>query len=137
MGHDLDSDITPFEAGLGFAVAWGRDFVGRSALLERREREPDTRMVTLLLDDQGAVPLGNEPVTLDTEIVGQTTSAAYGYRVGRPLALAYVAAELALDGQSLAVDIAGTSFDGTVSTAPAFDPEGTRMRAKAPGADET
>jgi 4-methylaminobutanoate oxidase (formaldehyde-forming) len=136
MGHDLDGDITPLEAGLDFAVAWDRDFIGRSALLERRKREPDTRMTTLLLDDQDAVPLGNEPVTLDGEIVGQTTSAAYGYRVGRPLALAYVEAGLARDGARLAIDIAGTSFDGTVSTAPAFDPEGARMRAKSPAADE-
>jgi 4-methylaminobutanoate oxidase (formaldehyde-forming) len=75
------------------------------------------------------VPLGNEPVTLDGAIVGQTTSAAYGYRIGRPLALAYVEAAQAEDGQRLAVDIAGTSFDGLVSTAPAFDPTGTRMRA--------
>jgi len=49
--------------------------------------------------------------------------------LGRPLALAYVEATQARDGQRLAVDIAGTSFDGLVSTAPAFDPKGTRMRA--------
>jgi 4-methylaminobutanoate oxidase (formaldehyde-forming) len=86
-------------------------------------------MVTLLLDDPDAVPLGNEPVTLDGKIVGQTTSAAYGYRIGRPLALAYVEAAHAQNGRRLAVDIAGASFDGVVSTAPAFDPKGARMRA--------
>ena len=136
MGHDLDSDITPLEAGLDFAVAWARDFIGREALLKCRERGPASRLVTLLLDDRNAVPLGNEPVVLDGRIVGQTTSAAYGYRIGRPLALAYVAAELARDGQSLAVDIAGTSFAGRVATAPAFDSEGARMRRRAAGANE-
>jgi 4-methylaminobutanoate oxidase (formaldehyde-forming) len=129
MGHDLDSDLTPLEAGLDFAVAWASDFIGREALMKRRERDPESRMVTLLLDDQSAVPLGNEPVTLDGAIVGQTTSAAYGYRIARPLALAYVEAAHAQNGRRLAVDIAGTSFDGVVSTAPAFDPKGARMRA--------
>jgi 4-methylaminobutanoate oxidase (formaldehyde-forming) len=129
MGHDLDSDLTPLEAGLDFAVAWASGFIGREALMTRREQGPESRMVTLLLDDQSAAPLGNEPVTLDGKIVGQTTSAAYGYRIGQPLALAYVEAAQAQDGQRLALDIAGTSFDGTVSTAPAFDPKGTRMRA--------
>ncbi len=129
MGHDLDSDLTPLEAGLDFAVAWASDFIGREALMKRRERDPESRMVTLLLDDQSAVPLGNEPVTLDGAMVGQTTSAAYGYRIARPLALAYVEAAHAQNGRRLAVDIAGASFDGVVSTAPAFDPKGARMRA--------
>jgi 4-methylaminobutanoate oxidase (formaldehyde-forming) len=129
MGHDLDSDLTPLEAGLDFAVAWASDFIGREALMKRRERDPESRMVTLLLDDQSAVPLGNEPVTLDGAIVGQITSAAYGYRIARPLALAYVEAAHAQNGRRLAVDIAGASFDGVVSTAPAFDPKGARMRA--------
>jgi 4-methylaminobutanoate oxidase (formaldehyde-forming) len=129
MGHDLDSDLTPLEAGLDFAVAWASDFIGREALMKRRERDPESRMVTLLLDDQSAVPLGNEPVTLDGAIIGQTTSAAYGYRIARPLALAYVEAAHAQNGRRLAVDIAGASFDGVVSTAPAFDPKGARMRA--------
>ena len=35
---------------------------------------------------------------------------------------------LAQDGQRLAIDIAGTPFDATASTAPAFDPKGGRMR---------
>ncbi len=130
MGHDLDSDLTPLEAGLDFAVAWASDFIGREALLQRRERGLGSRMVTLLLDSQSAVPLGNEPVTLDGAIVGQTTSAAFGYRIGRPLALAYVEATHAQGGQRLAVDIAGTSFAGTVSTAPAYDPKSARMRAR-------
>ncbi len=129
MGDDLDSDVTPLEAGLEFAVAWKRGFIGREALLERRERGPGRRLVTLLLDDQGAVPLGNEPVSLDGRIVGQTTSAAYGYRIGQPLALAYVESAQARDGQRLDLDIAGTAFAVQVATAPAFDPQGARMRA--------
>jgi len=130
MGHDLDGDVTPLEAGLDFAVAWERNFIGREALLERRERGPRTRLVTLLFDDREAVPLGNEPVSLDGRIVGQTTSAAYGYRIGRPLALAYVETAQARDGQALDLDIAGTSFAVRIATAPAFDPDGTRMRVR-------
>ena len=90
-------------------------------------------MVTLVLDDPQAVPLGNEPVLLDGAIVGQTTSAAYGYRIGRPLALAYLEVMLAKEGQSLALDIAGVALRGSVTTAPAFDPQGSRMRGALAG----
>ena len=130
MGHELDSDVTPLEADLEFAVAWKSDFVGRDALLARRDRGATSRMVTILFDDPHAVPLGNEPVLLEDAVIGQTTSAAFGYRVGRPLALAYVDQAHAVDGQSLAVNIAGIPFTGQVRTKAVFDPEGKRMRLR-------
>ena len=83
-GHELDTDTTPLEAGLGFAVAWQTDFLGREALERRREDGQTSRLVTLVLEDSDAVPLGHEPIWLNGETVGETTSAAFGYRVGRP-----------------------------------------------------
>jgi 4-methylaminobutanoate oxidase (formaldehyde-forming) len=130
MGHDLDSDLTPLEAGLDFAVAWDTDFLGREALLKRREQGVKSRLVTIVLDDEGAVPLGNEPVYLDGTIAGQTSSAAFGYRIGRPLALALIDAQQARDGAAVEVDIAGRLFGGRIVTGPAFDPKGARMRAR-------
>ena len=126
-GHDLDSDITPLEAGLDFAVAWGKPFVGREALLRRREDPLESRMVTTLFDDESAIPLGSEPVALNGAIIGKTTSAAYGYRVGKPVALAMVSVH-AEEGAAVQVDIAGVLFSGTVSLAAAYDPQGQRMR---------
>ncbi len=38
-GHDLDTDVTPLEAGLDFAVDWQSDFIGRDALMQRRDAE--------------------------------------------------------------------------------------------------
>ena len=37
-GHDLDSDVTPLEAGLGFAIHWDKDFIGRGALLRHQDQ---------------------------------------------------------------------------------------------------
>ena len=36
-GHDLDTDVSPLQAGLDFAVAWDSDFIGRDALLRQRD----------------------------------------------------------------------------------------------------
>ena len=52
---------------------------------------------------------------------------AFGYRVGRPVALAEVKAEIG-DDDSVEVDIARTLWSGRVSMRPAYDPEGARMR---------
>ena len=128
-GHDLDSDISPLQAGLGFAVAWDTDFIGKEALLKQRDADEACRIVSIVLEDVTAVPLGNEPIYCDGEIVGKTTSAAFGYRVGRPVAIADIREPAArMDGARVEIDIARTRFAGRISVKPVFDPEGWRMR---------
>lgn len=128
-GHDLDTDISPLQAGLGFAVNWDSDFIGREALKQQRDAGEACRIVTVLLDDVEAVPHGGEPVVFDGEMVGMTTSAAFGHRVGRPLAIANLQhAEARVEGARVALDIAGQRWPGRVTLRAAFDPEGHRMR---------
>jgi 4-methylaminobutanoate oxidase (formaldehyde-forming) len=127
MGHELDSDVTPLEAGLAFAVAWDSDFIGREALERRRDEGVKSRIATILLDDIEAVPLGNEPVYVKDRIIGKTTSAAFGYRVGRPVALAEIDAAIGAD-TAVEIDIARRMSPGRVTFQPAFDPGGDRMR---------
>jgi len=63
-------------------------------------------------------------------IAGQVTSAAFGYRVGRPVALGYLEAGLVEFGDKLdaALDIAGQMSPAIASLQAAFDPRGQRMR---------
>ena len=129
MGHELDADITPIEAGLGFAVRKGGSFIGAQALEEAAAQGAVPRIVSLTLDGDSAVPLGHEPIYLDGEIVGDTTSAAFGYRVGKPVALARVNRPLK-DGTRVKIDIARVFFPATVTNGPLFDPAGKRMEAQ-------
>jgi 4-methylaminobutanoate oxidase (formaldehyde-forming) len=129
-GHDLDTDLNPLEAGLGFAVAWDTEFLGKTSLLALRSLPLEKQIVTILLDDIDAVPLGNEPVLLAGKIIGKTTSAAFGYRVGRPVVIALLQCgsfELK-DDLDVDVDIAGELFSGKISLRPAYDPDGKTMR---------
>ena len=126
-GHDLDTDISPLQAGLGFAVDWDTDFIGREAL-EQQRGEP-SRIRSLVLDDPAAEPIGGEPVLLDGAYVGRTTSAAFGYRVGRPVAIADLTQPAArIPDAKVQVDIAGDLFDARVVDGPAYDPAGHRLR---------
>jgi len=129
-GHDIDTDTNPFQAGLDFAIDWQSDFIGKQALESLRGQEPDSRLLSIILDDDQAVPLGNEPVYADGKIIGKTTSAAFGYRIGKPIAIAQIqtSALQGLDGQSVQIDIARCNFSGTISTTAAYDPKGLRMR---------
>ncbi len=128
-GHDLDTDISPLQAGLDFAIDWDSDFIGREALKHQRDAGEACRIVTVSLDHPEAVPHGGEPVVFDGEMVGMTTSAAFGYRVGRPLAIADLRrAEARTEGAAVEVDIAGRRWPARVTCRAAFDPEGQRMR---------
>ncbi|MFZ9038711.1 MAG: GcvT family protein [Gammaproteobacteria bacterium] len=131
FGHDLDTDTTPFQAGLEFTLDWDSDFIGKSALLAQREQQPASRLVSIVFDVAEAQPLGNEPVYLGDRIIGKTTSASFCYRVGKPVAIALLESpdHGQFEGLKVDVDIAGRQNAGTVSTMPAFDPEGLRMRA--------
>ena len=134
-GHELDTGVSPLEVGLGFAVDWNKNFIGREALRAKRTEGTENRIVSIVFDDRDAVPLGNEPVLLDGGIAGKTTSAAYGFRIGAPVALADIVERRARrEGGKVAVNIAGTLFSGRVVAGAAFDPGGSRMRSRPPSA---
>ena len=89
---DITPDETPFDAGLGFAVALdkGTDFIGREALVAAKAAGPRKRLRCLVLDDPRSVCLGNEPVRVGGEIVGRVTSGGYGFAVECSIAYAYL-----------------------------------------------
>lgn len=127
-GVDVDETRTPEEAGLGFAVKFGRrEFVGRAALLagETRSGEP---LCCLALDDPEVVAMGKEPIVAGERVVGYVTSGGFGYSVGRSLALGWLEASQAEVGSRLAVEYFGRRTGATVIDDPAFDPSGDRMR---------
>jgi 4-methylaminobutanoate oxidase (formaldehyde-forming) len=78
-GTDIGPDHTPWEAGLGFAVAMQKgNFIGRDALARARDEGQKRRLCVLLSDAD--VPLhGGEAILHDGEALGVTTSAGYGY----------------------------------------------------------
>jgi 4-methylaminobutanoate oxidase (formaldehyde-forming) len=127
MGHELDGDITPIEAGLGFAVRKNGNFTGANKVNEQRTEEVVSQIISLVLDDENAFPLGHEPIYLKGELIGQTSSCGFGYRAGKPVALAHVNKQVT-HGAKVQLDIARTLFDATVVKEPLYDPEGQRMR---------
>ena len=129
FGHDLDTDLNPLQAGLEFSIDWNSEFIGKSALLKIRDQASASRLVSIVFDSIDAQPLGNEPVYHLGQIIGKTTSAAFGYRVGKPVAIALVDNNIDLQGLMVDVDIAGSQNAGSISTQPAWDPDGSILRA--------
>jgi aminomethyltransferase len=86
-GHELARDVSPLEAGLGWAVAWDTDFRGRAPLLEERERGPGRRLFGVRCIDRG-VPRAGYEVIGDSGPVGRLTSGNYSPTLGTGIGLA-------------------------------------------------
>ena len=127
MGHELDSDVSPIETGLDFATRKSGGFIGFEAMQKRRAAGAVNHVVSLLLDNEKAVPLGHEPIYLDGQIVGQTSSCAFGFRVGKPIALGHVNVPID-DCVRVQVDIGRQMFNTRATIGPLFDVTGSRMK---------
>jgi glycine cleavage system T protein len=127
---DITPDETPFEAGLGFAVALDKEteFIGRDALIAAKAAGPRKRLRCLVLDDPRSVCLGNEPVRVDGEVVGRVTSGGYGFAVERSIAYAYLPPDRAAIGTRGEVEVFGEWVGFEVAREPLYDPDGARIR---------
>ncbi len=129
-GSDITPEDTPLEAGLGFAVAFGKgEFVGREALEKQQANGVPRRLSCVVLADPRAMTLGNEPVFADGRVVSRVTSGGVGYAVGKSIAYTYLPTELAEVGRKLDVEVFGERVAAEVSTEPLYDPTGERIRA--------
>ena len=129
-GADINTEVTPLEAGLERFVAFDKgDFLGRDALLRQKRGGVGRRLATLAVDATDADCWGNEAVWAGDRVVGITTSGGYGYWLDRSLAVAYVEAEVAVPGASLAVEILGDRRRAVVLAEPPLDPENHRPRS--------
>jgi 4-methylaminobutanoate oxidase (formaldehyde-forming) len=89
-GAELSPDDSPIEAGLGFALDWSKEFIGREALVRQKESRMKRRLIIFVLQDPGPMLWGSEPIYCDGQPVGYTTSGSYGHSLGGAIAMGYV-----------------------------------------------
>ena len=129
FGTDMTFEHDPYEAGVGFAVRLEKDdFVGRDALLKRKENV-GRALTCLTLTDPADHVLGKGPVLAGDRTVGYVTSAAYGYTIGRGIAYAWLPVEQAVVGTELTIRYFDRDVPAVVTAEPLVDPEMTRIRA--------
>lgn len=133
FGHDITSADHVLEAGLGFAVKTAKPaFIGRDAVLAKKEAGLEQRMVQFLLTDPEPLLYHNEPVLRNGEIVGYLSSGGYGHHLGGAIGMGYVPCkgETAADllASSYEIDIAGVCVQAQASLKPLYDPKADRVK---------
>lgn len=129
---DLSTDYSMLEAGLERFVKFDKpqDFVGKAALLAEKQRGRAKAFVPLIVEARAADAPYMSTIWHDGQIVGETTSGAWGYRVGASVALGMVRADLAGPGTELEVEIYGERCRATVQAdAALWDAGNERLRA--------
>jgi aminomethyltransferase len=90
-GNDISEERTPLEAGLGWAVAFGKEaFVGREALLDQKASVIPDRLWGLRMLDR-LIPRPHYPVLVDGDRVGETTSGTFSPTLRVGIGMAYLA----------------------------------------------
>ena len=130
-GAELTGEISLVEAGMDrfFNLNKKSNFVGSKSLREKLQFGVDIKIVYLEVDVDGADARGNEPVYYDDKIVGVVTSGAYGFRVKKSLAFAYVNSKIAKVGNEFLIGIQGQKRKAKVIGSPVYDPENKKLKA--------
>jgi aminomethyltransferase len=108
-GHELNEQLDPLTAGLGFAVNLsGREFIGREVLVKIGSQP--NRQVRVGLELSGRrIPREHYPVLAGSERAGEVTSGTFSPTLQKSIAMAYVQPQFAKAGTELAVDIRGAA----------------------------
>lgn len=102
-GQEIDRDITPLEAGLGFFVKWDKgEFIGRSALQKQSETGVPRQLVEFEMVGRG-IARSHYPVQVAGENVGHVTTGSFAPTLGKNVGLALIDSRFA--GPDQLIDI--------------------------------
>jgi aminomethyltransferase len=121
-GHDLDTDTTPIEADLGFAISKRRraegGFAGWPRILREIEEGTVRRRVGLTIEGRQPVREGAAVVDQDGDEVGKVTSGGFSPMLEAPIAMAYVPSASAEPGSEIRLVQRDKIFQAKVAPMP-------------------
>ncbi len=128
---DLSTDYTILQGGMERFVKWDKpEFRGKAAMENERQQGVTKRFVTMTVDAGEFDAPYMSTLWNGAEVVGETTSGGWGYRIGKSIALGMVKADLAEPGTELEVEMYGQRYKATVQKdEPLWDPGNERIRA--------
>jgi aminomethyltransferase len=106
-GNELSKEITPLEAGLGFAVKLDAgDFIGKDVLVKQKAEKTTRRLCGLMLLEKGVIRHGYK-VFHDNKLVGEITTGYKSPSTGETVALAMIKRPYDTLGTELEVEVRG------------------------------
>jgi glycine cleavage system T protein len=121
-GHEINADITPIEAGLGWACKLNADFIGREALLKQKENGVDKKLISFELTQKG-VPRQDYAVLNESgKEIGTVVTGLFAPTVEKYCGNAFVQSEHAAVGTKIQIAIRNKPKTAVVVKRPFYVP---------------
>ncbi len=114
-GQDITPETDPISAGLGWAVALGKEFTGVERLRQIAAGGPSKRLVPFVMDQPG-IPRQGMPIVP----YGVVTSGSHSPMLDIGIGLGYLEAKKAHPGSMLTIDVRGRPLWAKVVTKPIY-----------------
>lgn len=120
-GQELGDDISPYEAGLGWAVSLAKgDFVGRDAMEKVKSEGPKRRTVGFTTVGRTGAPRSHLPVAVEGKEIGFVTSGTFSPTLEKNIGLALIDREYAGVGKPLQVIVRGKPVEAVQVKTPFY-----------------
>ncbi len=140
FGHDMAMHDSLWQAGLAFTADLNKgDFVGRDAMLRERDANKGKitrRLVQFQLAESDNPPLfyHEEAIMNHGKMVGNITSGAFGYRIGRSIGMGYITNPDGVDAEFIknaqfTIDIACVEYPAQAQLSAWYDPKHERIKS--------
>ncbi|MDE0629359.1 MAG: glycine cleavage system aminomethyltransferase GcvT [Bryobacterales bacterium] len=119
-GHEIDAEVTPYEAGLGWIVKLAKPaFLGREVLARQEAEGVDRRIAGFEMRGRGIARDGYR-VLVDGQAAGRVTSASPAPHLGRNIGLCMLPVEFCSAGRSIDIEIRGRAVAAQIVRLPFY-----------------
>ncbi len=113
-GHDLNEDITPVEASIGWVITKGHDgFIGADKILPQLANGADKKRVGIKLLESGIAREGAD-IYVGGEKIGSLTSGGFSPSLKLAIGQGYVKTAFTRDGQPVDVEVRGKKIPAAI-----------------------
>ena len=123
-GQELSAEISPLEAGIGFAVKLKKenDFIGKDALIQQKEQGLTRKLVGIEMIDRG-IPRHGYPVYIGDQLIGEVTTGTQSPSLKRNIGLALINVEYTGLESEVEIEIRGKRLKAIVVPTPFYKRE--------------
>ncbi len=125
---DLITEFNPVESGLERFVSQNKNFHGKAGVERQLAKGLRKRFVSLLVDANHAPTHPGDSIVAGGKVIGSITSAGWGYRLGRNLAMGFVDPGFADIGTRIEVEVIGEPVAAVVCEPCQYDPGNALVR---------
>jgi aminomethyltransferase len=117
-GNDINDEISPLEAGLGWITKFSKDFINSDNLKKQKEIGVEKKLMGFEMVDKG-IPRHDYPIMNEQgQVIGKVTSGTQSPTLQKAIGMGYIASEKAHEGSEIFISIRDKSLKAKVVKLP-------------------